>query len=125
MARALTEDQLSVWQDRIARQASSGLSVTKFCQQEQISEANYYYWRRKLNGSTKRRKAASRRSGSPTERDPGDGAPFIQLPVPSPRSSAWIEIAAADGTLIRLPQQNLAALKLALATLVDPRRLER
>jgi transposase-like protein len=123
MARALTEDQLSVWKDRIARQASSGLSVTKFCQQEQISEANYYYWRRRLHGSPKRRKAASRHSGRSPERD--HGTQFIQLPVPSPRGSAWVEITSADGMLVRLPQQNLAALELTLATLSGARHLAR
>ena len=126
MARALTEDQLSVWKDRIARQVASDLSVSKFCQQEQISETNFYYWRRKLNGPKGRRKSASRRrSERSAVKDQAAETSFFQLAVPEPRSSAWIEIVAADGTLIRLPQQNLAALELALATLADPGRVER
>lgn len=127
MSRALTDDQLSVWKDRISRQVAGDLSVTKFCRQEQISETNFYYWRRKLQGPTGRRKATSRPRSDRSAARRGQAAEtsFFQLRVPEPRGSAWIEIASADGTLIRLPQQNLAALELALATLAGQRHLER
>ena len=50
MARALTEEQLSIWKDRIACQAASGLRVADFCQQESISVGNFYYRKRQLMG---------------------------------------------------------------------------
>ena len=36
------------WRDVIARQAASGVSVRQFCASEEITEAAFYTWRRKL-----------------------------------------------------------------------------
>jgi hypothetical protein len=49
---------------------------------------------------------------------PGTTAPaFLQLPVTATRSRPWIELALPDGTVIRLPQQNVAALLAVLRLL--------
>jgi hypothetical protein len=37
-------------------------------------------------------------------------ADFLELPLPGMRSSPWIELILADGTLVRIPQENLTAL---------------
>jgi transposase-like protein len=51
---------------------------------------------------------------------------FLQLPVTTVPSSPWIELALADGTVLRLPQQNLAALLAVLRLLRgDPVELPR
>lgn len=51
---------------------------------------------------------------------------FLQLPVTTVPSSPWIELALADGTVVRLPQQNLAALLAVLRLLRgDPAELPR
>jgi hypothetical protein len=42
---------------------------------------------------------------------------FLQLPVTAVRSCPWIELALPDGTVVRLPQQNLAALAAVLRAL--------
>jgi hypothetical protein len=42
---------------------------------------------------------------------------FLQLPVTAVRPSPWIELALADGTVVRLPQQNVAALVTVLRVL--------
>ena len=44
-------------------------------------------------------------------------ANFLQLPVTASQPTPWIELAMADGTILRLPQQNLAALITALRVL--------
>jgi len=36
------------WQRMIEARRDSGLSVARFCQKEGISQAAYYYWRKKL-----------------------------------------------------------------------------
>jgi hypothetical protein len=46
-----------------------------------------------------------------------DAPGFLQLPVTAMRPSPWIELALADGTVIRLPQQNVAALLAVLRLL--------
>ena len=42
---------------------------------------------------------------------------FLQLPVMAAQSSPWIELTLADGTLVRVPQQNTAALTSVLRIL--------
>jgi hypothetical protein len=44
-------------------------------------------------------------------------ADFLQLPVRGVRSSPWIELSLVDGTLVRVPQENLAALTTLLKVL--------
>jgi hypothetical protein len=44
-------------------------------------------------------------------------ADFLQLPVCGVRSSPWIELTLVDGTLVRVPHDNLAALTLLLRVL--------
>ncbi len=117
MSRALTEEQLLVWKDRIVRQAASGVSIADFCRQESVAEAKFYYWKRKLYGAARGAalevKPKSASSNGLVERS----APFVQVPLQESRGASWIEIVAADGTQIRLPQQNLDAFELALAAL--------
>lgn len=36
------------WRDAVSRQASSGLHVRAFCQQEQLTESAFYAWRRTI-----------------------------------------------------------------------------
>ena len=45
------------------------------------------------------------------------GSGFLQLPVTAVRPSPWIELVLPDGTVVRLPQQNLAALVTVLRVL--------
>ena len=120
MGRSLTKEQL-LWEDRIARQRDSGLSIAEFCRQASVSVSNFYQWKQKLKveatGKLNGKLAVSKRS---TE----SPAMFVQVPLPQPRGATWIEIVTADGTQIRLPHQNLQALELTLATLAGrPGRL--
>jgi hypothetical protein len=43
------------WRQRVRRQASSGLSVRAFCEQQGLAESAFYFWRQEL----KRRAAES------------------------------------------------------------------
>ena len=36
------------WRDMVERQARSGMSVRRFCAEQEISEASFYGWRKKL-----------------------------------------------------------------------------
>jgi hypothetical protein len=42
---------------------------------------------------------------------------FVQLPLTAVQPSPWIELVLADGTVVRLPQQNLTALVTVLRAL--------
>jgi len=125
MARKVNQVLRDEWRKRIQRQQQSGLTVAEFCQREGVSTATFYGWKRKLQ--TKRspqskKVPARQKKGSRTPRHVESSAiasnvPFVQLPVSAPATSPWIEVVLAEGTVVRLPQQNLAALQTVLRTL--------
>ncbi len=136
MARQVQQALWNQWRQRIERQRDSGLSVAEFCRRENVSSHGFYVWRRKLRQATPKRRelpAIARRGHSGRRRGPVPGqqrrpgvvAPavrfgmggFLQLPAAASPPAPWIELAMADGTILRLPQQNLAALVAALRVL--------
>ena len=48
MAKASQEKRLE-WEERIRQQRESGLSIGKWCQQNQIVPRHFYYWRDRLS----------------------------------------------------------------------------
>jgi hypothetical protein len=136
MARHVNQSLWDQWRQRLQRQQESGLSITEFCRRENLSRQGFHLWKRKLPRATSRRQAphqagmavpsAKRRGGvRPARASRGQASPtspsqprgFLQLPVAATRPSPWSELALADGTVIRLPQQNVAALVAVLRVL--------
>ena len=125
------------WRQRIKRQRESGLSIAEFCRRENISAHGFYVWRRNLRQAASKRheprpdaklQRSRRRGAVVTSRRrlhnalvgptvPPCPTNFLQLPVTAAQAAPWIELAMADGTILRLPQQNLAALITALRAL--------
>jgi hypothetical protein len=141
MAR-LNEVLWDQWRQRIGRQRESGLSIAEFCRGENVSAHSFYVWRRNLQEGSHPRRAPHaaakarhpRRQGAATPcrspRHPFAGSlasscpsNFVPLPVSAAQTAPWIELAMADGTIIRLPQQNLAAL-IAVLRVLRGERLE-
>lgn len=134
MARQVNQVLWDQWRQRIDRQRTSGLSIAEFCRQERLSPHGFYIWRRKLRRTTSSPPKAAvirrlrkrpndwtpRRQPRPSPADlfgavrPSE---FLQLPVTAMRPSPWVELSLADGTVVRLPQQNLAALVTVLRVL--------
>lgn len=83
--------------------------------------------RRPSPGAATTRRPRKRAATAPRRRKPkrvaaGVGAAkhaidFLELPVQNVRSSPWIELSLVDGTLVRVPQENLAALVTLLRVL--------
>jgi len=137
MARKVNQVLREQWRQRIERQRGSGLSIVDFCRTEGVSPACFHTWKRKLRVLTSRsprQSAAGRRTAdrqvaaphrpplqtSPANADAVTGAAsFLQLPVMGPRTSPWIELVLIDGTIVRVPQQNLVALQTVLQILRD------
>jgi len=137
MARSVNQVLWGEWRQRMERQRESGLSIAEFCRREKLSRHSFHVWKRKLDGRT----VARRRSGEPARAQgtrrrrarvtsrrrlrresvlaatPSPLPGFLQLPVTAVRPSPWIELALADGTVVRLPQQNVAALVTVLRVL--------
>jgi hypothetical protein len=144
MGRSADLKLAAEWRARVARQSSSGLTIAAYCRQERVSQPSFYFWKRRLSGETPARVAPSRakkrrhprksqgawapfRTASAAQRpqvSPAAHEAFVQIPLPVARGSAWIEFSLPDGTVIRLPEQNLAALERILDTLAGRRRTE-
>jgi len=137
MARKVNQVLWDEWRQRVKRQRESGLSIVEFCRREEVSSHSFHAWKRKLCQRGYARRAArkpvgvqrsrSRRGIATSRRGPrrvvaGPAVPtglpgFLELPMAAVRPSPFIEVALADGTLVRLPQQNLAALVAMLRVL--------
>jgi len=137
MARSVNQALWDQWRQLLGRQRSSGLSIVEFCRSENLSPYRFHAWKRKLfptpptrhaSGAAIRTRRARRRQviAKPYTRAqqtpdrpamPPRPAAFLQVPVSAAQGNPWIELALADGTILRLPQQNLAALVAVLHVL--------
>jgi hypothetical protein len=128
---------LTEWRERLKRQSVSGLTVEAFCQTEGVSTSMFYRWQRHLQDPSSEPTASdtgdrAQRSGKKrgprprcrqTEVAPATEAAtkqppeFLRLPVRSVPSMPWIELTLVDGTVVRIPQHNHAALMTVLRTL--------
>jgi len=116
---------------------AAGLSIVAFCRREGVSAASFHAWKRKLRSLASASQGA--REAVPARRSrrrlvagvlrqrpqplpassatPTSAEDFLQLAVRGVRSSPWIELSLVDGTLVRIPQENLAALTTLLRVL--------
>ena len=137
MAHEVDEVLATQWQERLKRHSESGLTIEAFCEQEGVSTSMFYAWKRNLQDSVstptasqaadmsprpgKKRSREPRRQRSqvvPTSKPAREHSrEFVRLPVRGVRSSPWIELTLVDGTVVRIPQENLAALTTVLRTL--------
>ncbi len=125
MAQESNGQLRSTWRARIERQRRSGQTISQFCQQEGVSTGYFYQWKRKLQAEqpAQQKKTTTRRKTKAPKRRPvkvaasSTSPPFVQLPLPAPPSCPWIEVVLSEGTIVRIPQQNLAALKTVLGAL--------
>jgi hypothetical protein len=124
MGRAVNPEVRAAWQARLARQASSELSVADFCRQEGVSTASFYGWRQRLRRG---RQPATRANdgtsvaaaaGKSGHRPAGE-VRFIQIPLSSQRGAAAVELTLPDGTVVRVPTECGAALELVLGMLLN------
>lgn len=61
MSRPLDPKTFVGWQERLERFSRSELGVAKFCAREGVSEASFYYWRKKLGYKSRRARRTDRR----------------------------------------------------------------
>ena len=84
-------DQKQFWQMVIETRKESGLSVAAFCKKEDISEAAFYYWRKKLAvANSKQNKQGSRSSSA-----------FIEVAMPK-NNPVVLELVLSSGNTLRI-----------------------
>jgi hypothetical protein len=129
MGRASIEKE-EFWRFVLSEQSGSGQSVREFCRQEDVSEASFYQWRKKLGLTPK---PASPEflpikvvPSSPSQLDADNdraGCPSARTPSDSASRSAALQIMAPSGFSIHVTQA--ATPDLILQTLVAFERLAR
>ncbi len=45
------EEKYNLWHERFQRQKESGLTITAWCEQNQIAQSQFYYWQKKITAS--------------------------------------------------------------------------
>jgi hypothetical protein len=98
MARRVDHENQRVWRLRLRRFKTSGLTVTEFCDFEEVSVASFYQWRKRL---------AARRANS------GPSLPFLPVHV-SPAPASAIEIYLPNGARVCLPDGDVEVLRVAI-----------
>lgn len=94
------------WREVLARQASSGLNVRVFCQQEQLTESAFHFWRRTI-----RERGGKAKPSSPAPS-------FVPAVIKSDVASDVFTLELAGGHVLRMPGvsvEKLADLIVALA----------
>jgi len=84
------EERRQFWQMAIETWQDSGMSISKFCKSEGLSEGTFYNWRKRLSGHRSRR-------------DEGNSSPptFIEVAMPK-RNHAPLELLLSSGNTLRI-----------------------
>ena len=88
------EDRERIWRDKVEQQKESGLSVAAYCRRERISEASYYYWKRRL---------AERKDKPDTESREGNGR-FVAIDLPQTVRDK-LEVVLRNGRRVVVPDR--------------------
>jgi hypothetical protein len=99
-----SEERRTYWRGMLERRAASGLSVRQFCKEEQVSEASFHSWKRKLvhGGRPSKKGGQKRPQAKPVTKRADNAAVFIPVRV-SPATNDLMEIVHPRGHLVRLP----------------------
>ena len=115
MGRVANPKLASLWRQRVERQPRSGLSISEYCRREGFSAANFYAWKRRLQASRLTVERRSKKRGQQRlSHGPSPQAGFVPFPL---TVQSTIDIRFADGTIVNVPAENLAALAVTLKTL--------
>lgn len=88
MGRRRDGKKVATWRQRMQRWQKSGLSIARFCRRERVSEASFYYWRKRLNDDGK----------------PEPASLFVPLSITHRAITQPIEIQLPNQSIVRLPR---------------------
>lgn len=105
MPRGPSPQKRMEWRERMERFASSGLSVTEFCQREQVSPSSFHRWRMKLDSPPNAQGAHSLTQAS-----------FVPVQV---AASNCVEVNFPNGARLALPVSDPNLLRLSIQTIAQ------
>ena len=91
MAKDLNGVKRDEWRRRLAKFDSSGLTVVDFCRREQVSQASFYYWSKRIPGRDRSTTGGLPRSDAGT----GDSR--------NEEGSDFVEVVVGDSIRVRMP----------------------
>ena len=98
-----SEQRRAYWREVLERQQKSGLSIRQFCREQQVSEASFHGWKRKLAAGVANSVASAKAGGSPKQEGQTDqGAVFIPVRV-SGSAGSLLELVHPRGHVLRVP----------------------
>lgn len=90
-AKSNNKERRQFWQMVIETWQDSGMSVSKFCKAEGLSEGSFYNWRKRLSGrNSQRNKQTDSRSSA-----------FIEVAMPKSDHAA-LELVLSSGSILRI-----------------------
>ena len=105
MVRSASATRRLQWQKRLGRFTRSKLTVAEFCRREEVSEAAFYQWRRRLAETPAAEDANVKQSARPT---------FIPVQV---ASGAIVQVVFPNGSRLALPAHDHELVKLAIGAI--------
>lgn len=114
------------WRERVARWATSGLSVRAFCRQYGLIETSFYFWKRELRARDEAALAAPviASTTSPARKRPlTKTSPLVFVPVTVISGSTLsVEVRCPSGHVVLLSSCDVASLTSLLAAMTRPER---
>jgi transposase-like protein len=105
MGRSASAILRAQWRKRLGRFTRSQTTVAEFCRREEVSQAAFYQWRRRLAETATAGEATIKPSSTPT---------FIPVQV---AASANLQVVFPNGTRITLPAHDRELVKLSIAAI--------
>jgi transposase-like protein len=126
MARGMNPAKVEQWAACLARFQDTGLTVARFCEEEGVSAASFYHWRRELARETKTG-GSVRRVGKPRqEKKPAGVSRRLATGLRSGSAFQAVEVVTAAAATIRFPNgveielgSDLRAFELLLGQLLN------
>ncbi len=91
------------WRSVIERQQASGLSVAEFCRRNDVADALFYRWRRKLAELDEREGPSQEAQENGRGSRPEAVAQFVPIEISPPPAAEGFEIVRPDGLRILVP----------------------
>ena len=114
----------TLWRQRIAQQAASGLTVREWCRQGGYSDSLFHFWKSTIAKRDGVYTAPPRRAPASPQSAPAKAPAFalVVLAAPAPAAAAALELVLAGGRLVRVYDSFNPATLARLLDVLEPRR---
>lgn len=105
MANGRSAERERYWRGVIKKQRASGLSVAEFCRRNDVADALFYRWRRRLAELDDQQDSGPKAVDQINDVDRKTAARFVPIELPPPPVPLGFEIVRADGLRVLVPAE--------------------